>query len=68
MTTIDLTPTPEGYGNIVLTFAESILGDVRKARQTDSRALMASLIQNVAYLGAINRGDLIAQLVKRIER
>jgi len=66
--TIDLTPTPEEFSNIVKRFAESILGDVRKPRQADSRKLMASLIGTVAYLGKENRGDLIQSIVKHVER
>jgi len=65
---LDLTPGPEEYRNIAMVFADSIIGDVHKARKEASRKLLASLVDQVAYLGKLNRGDLIASIVKHIDR
>ena len=50
--TISIVPSPEGYRAIARQFAESILGDVRKTRQTASRALLEGLIDIAYSLGA----------------
>ncbi len=48
---IDMTPTDEGYANIAMVFADSILRDVKAARRSDSAALLDSLVEIAVYLG-----------------
>lgn len=45
-----MTPTAEGYAAIARTFAGSILSDVKVSRREDTRHLLDSLLEIVAYL------------------
>lgn len=58
---IDMTPTPEGFRNIAMHFADSILRDVKVARREDSRAILDSLVDIVCYLSRTNVA-LVAEL------
>jgi hypothetical protein len=48
---IDMTPTDEGYANIAMVFAASILSDVKVSRREDARVILDSLVDIVSYLG-----------------
>jgi len=52
--TVDLTPTDEGYARIAERFASSILFDLPVKRREDSRHLLDSMIEIVAYLAQKN--------------
>lgn len=51
---IDLTPTDEGFMRIAERFASSILFDLPVKRREDSRHLLDSMIEIVAYLAKVN--------------
>jgi hypothetical protein len=53
---IDMTPSDEGYANIAMVFADSILRDVKAARRSDSAALLDSLVDLASYLGRKDPG------------
>lgn len=67
MKEITLTPTDEGYANMVAMMADSILRDVKVARQDDARKLMSSLIEITAFLGSRQRTILVNDLVARYD-
>jgi len=48
--TINLRPTDEGFARIAERFATSILFDLPQKRREDSRHLLDSMIEIVAYL------------------
>jgi len=58
-TTIDLTPTAEGFANIVKVLSNSILADVKLGRAAAVETQLESIIETVAYLTRIGRDDLI---------
>lgn len=62
--TINLEPTSEGYARIGRRLAEQVLSDVRKARQTDDRALLVEVLKIAAH---IEKRDL-ARLVVALEQ
>lgn len=51
--TINLAPTNEGYARIAERFASSILFDIPVKRREDSRHLLDSMIEIVAYLAKV---------------
>lgn len=61
---INLEPTSEGYARIARRFAENILSDVRKARQSDDRALLVETLKIAAH---IEKSDL-ARLIVALEQ
>ena len=64
MRTINLEPTSEGYARVARRFSETILSDVRKARQNDSRSLLVETLKIAAH---IEKHDL-ARLVVALEQ
>lgn len=64
--TFDLTPTDEGYSNLLATFAQSVLSDVKKSRQADAKHLLASVMDISSYLGRAGRQDLVTVSIERI--
>lgn len=57
---IDLTPTPEGYAAIAATFCDSIIGDVKVSRRTDSATMLVEAMGIAFYLGQRSTTDGIA--------
>jgi hypothetical protein len=51
--TVSLAPTNEGYARIAERFASSILFDIPVKRREDSRHLLDSMIEIVAYLAKV---------------
>jgi hypothetical protein len=49
-TTVDITPSAEGFVSIAAVFATQILDDVKVTRKVSDRLLLDSLIETVAYL------------------
>lgn len=60
---INLTPTDEGYVNILRTFIQSILSDVKVARRHDATILMSSVVDIANYLDR-TRGLALADEVR----
>ena len=66
-TTIDLTPTSEGYAVMARQFSESILGDVRKARTNDDRALLVQIMKIAGQL-RVDDPNTLARLLVALEQ
>jgi hypothetical protein len=65
--TINLRPSDEGFMRIAERFATSILMDVPQRRREDSRHLMDSMVEIVAYLAQTDP-KLVQQLRDEIMR
>lgn len=61
--TITLEPTTEGYARIARRFSESILGDVKRARQNDSRAMLVQTVKIAAHLAQTDKSALARFIV-----
>lgn len=48
---VNVEPTDEGYGNILMMFVQNVMGDVHVRRKRDVAKIMAMIIQLSAYLG-----------------
>lgn len=47
---INLTPTDEGFGNILMAFVQNLLGDVPRKRRADDAAILDSILDITRYL------------------
>ena len=65
-TTIDITPTDEGFTNIAAVLGQSILDSARSTRMAPTREQLVSIVEIAAYLGSKGKGDLVEELKARI--
>jgi hypothetical protein len=66
MSSIDMTPTPEGFGRIAETFADTILRDVKRGRIAADADLIAEIVKVSAMLARNGHDEILAGLVRGI--
>lgn len=65
-TTLDLSPTDEGYTNIARMFVQSMRGDIRASRRAAAMSILTSLLETTVYLTRRERSDGDVTLVQAI--
>lgn len=65
---VDMTPTPEGFGNILMAFVQNIIGDVPQRRRKDDAHIMDSILDVTRYLAHVKPDEItrVREYLKRV--
>jgi hypothetical protein len=65
---INLAPTDEGYGNILMLFAQNLLGDVPRRRRASDAKILDSILDVTRYLAHAKPDEIqrVREYLKRV--